>query len=54
MAVEAAKEIDVEKIILIATTKTKNEAPFYYRYAGHLELHKLLPPRHNSALISGS
>ncbi|MGO1245083.1 MAG: alpha/beta fold hydrolase [Sphingobacterium sp.] len=45
MAVEVAKQIDVEKIILIASAKTKNEVPFYYRYAGHFGLHKLLPPR---------
>jgi len=42
MAVEVAKQIDVKKIILIASAKTKNEVPFYYRFAGHLGLHKLL------------
>lgn len=45
MAVEVGKQIAVEKIILIASAKTKNEVPFYYRYAGHLGLHKLLPSR---------
>ena len=45
MAVEVAKQIDVEKTILIASAKTKNEVPFYYRFAGHLGLHKLLPSR---------
>lgn len=45
MAVEVAKQIAAEKIILIASAKTKNEVPFYYRYAGHLGLHKLLPIR---------
>ncbi len=43
MAVEVAKQIDTEKVILIASAKTKNEIPFYYRFAGQLGLHKLLP-----------
>lgn len=43
IAVEIAKLIDTEKIILIASAKTKQEIPFYYRWAGHLKLHKLLP-----------
>jgi hypothetical protein len=40
-----AKQIDTEKVILIASAKTKNEIPFYYRFAGQLGLHKLLPTR---------
>ena len=43
IAVEVAKQIETEKVILIASAKTKNEIPFYYRYAGWLGLHKLLP-----------
>jgi pimeloyl-ACP methyl ester carboxylesterase len=43
MAVEVAKLIEVEKIILIASAKTKQEIPFYYRFAGFFKLHKLLP-----------
>jgi pimeloyl-ACP methyl ester carboxylesterase len=43
MAVEIGKLIDTEKIILIASAKTKFEIPFYYRFAGSLSLHKLLP-----------
>jgi pimeloyl-ACP methyl ester carboxylesterase len=43
IAVEIAKQIDTEKVILIASAKTKNEIPFYYRFAGQLGLHKLLP-----------
>jgi len=43
MAVEVAKIIDTEKVILIASAKAKNEIPFYYRLAGFLRLHKLLP-----------
>lgn len=45
MAIEVAKQIDTEKVILIASAKTKNEIPFYYRFAGQLRLHKLLPTR---------
>ncbi len=45
IAVEVAKQIDTEKIILIASAKTKDEIPFYYRFAGRLGLHKLLPIR---------
>jgi pimeloyl-ACP methyl ester carboxylesterase len=45
MAVEVAKQIDTEKVILIASVKTKKEIPFYYRFAGQLGLHKLLPTR---------
>ncbi|MFN9999348.1 MAG: hypothetical protein ACK52X_06985, partial [bacterium] len=45
IAVEVAKQIDTEKVILIASAKTRNEIPFYYRFAGQLGLHKLLPSR---------
>jgi pimeloyl-ACP methyl ester carboxylesterase len=43
IAVEIAKLIDTEKVILIASAKTKKEIPFYYHFAGQLRLHKLLP-----------
>jgi pimeloyl-ACP methyl ester carboxylesterase len=43
IAVEIGKLIETEKIILIASTKTKFEIPFYYRFVGKLGLHKLLP-----------
>jgi pimeloyl-ACP methyl ester carboxylesterase len=43
MAVEVAKQIDTQKVILLASAKTKKEIPFYYRFAGQLGLHKLLP-----------
>ena len=45
IAVEVAKQIETEKVILIASAKTKTEIPFYYRFAGQLGLHKLLPTR---------
>lgn len=43
IAVEIAKQIVTEKVILISSAKTKKEIPFYYRFAGKLGLHKLLP-----------
>ena len=46
IAVEVAKQIDTEeKVILIASAKTKKEIPFYYRLAGQFGFHKLLPTR---------
>ncbi len=45
IAVEVAKQIETEKVILIASAKTKSEIPFYYRFAGNFGLHKLLPTR---------
>ena len=45
MAVEVAKQIDTEKVILFSSAKTQTEIPFYYRIAGMLRLHKLLPIR---------
>ena len=45
MAVEVAKLIPTEKIILISSAKTKYELPLYYQIAGALGLHKLLPTR---------
>ena len=45
IAIEVAKQIDIEKIILIASAKTKKEIPFYYRSAKPLGLHKLIPVR---------
>jgi pimeloyl-ACP methyl ester carboxylesterase len=43
MAVEIGKLIQTEKIILIASAKTKFEIQFYFRLAGSLRLHNLLP-----------
>jgi esterase/lipase len=45
MAVEVGKIIETEKIILIASAKNKMEIPFYYRFAGFLKLHKLIPTK---------
>ncbi len=43
MAIEVAKQIETEKVILISSVKTKNEIPVYYRFIGKTGLHKLLP-----------
>ena len=45
VATEIAKIIETEKIILIASAKNKSEIPSYYRSAGKLKLHKLLPTK---------
>jgi pimeloyl-ACP methyl ester carboxylesterase len=45
MAVEVAKLIDTAQIVLISSAKTKHEIPFYYRVAGKLGVHKLMPTR---------
>ncbi len=43
MAMEVAKHIATEKIILISSSKTKNELPKLYRTAGKLHLNKIIP-----------
>ena len=43
IATEVAKIIETDKIVLIASAKTKFEIPFYYRIAGFLKLYKFLP-----------
>lgn len=45
MAIEIAKLIPVKKIVLISSAKTGKEIPWYYRLAGKLRLHALLPAR---------
>lgn len=43
IAIEIAKQIETEKVVLIASVKTKKEIPLYYRLAGQLGLHNLIP-----------
>ena len=43
MAVEVAKHISTEKIIIISSAKCKNEIPFYFRLAGKLRVTKIIP-----------
>ena len=48
MAVEVAKHIDTEKIILISSAKCRKEIPFYFRLAGKIGLANIIP---STALI---
>ncbi|MCC6583661.1 MAG: alpha/beta hydrolase [Chitinophagales bacterium] len=43
IAVEVAKIIQTEKVILISSAKTKFEIPLYYRFAGKINAHKIMP-----------
>lgn len=43
MAVEVAKLISTQRIILIASAKTYTEIPFYFRWLGYLKMHKIIP-----------
>jgi len=43
IAIEVAKHIPTEKIILISSAKTRAEIPFYYRIAGRTGLYRLFP-----------
>jgi pimeloyl-ACP methyl ester carboxylesterase len=43
VAMEVCKYVEVEKVILIASAKTRKDIPFYYKIAGLLYLHKLVP-----------
>ena len=43
IAVEISKILETKKIILIASTKTRNELPKIYQLAGRLKLNKLIP-----------
>ena len=43
MAIEIAKLIDTEKVILISSVKTRFDLPFYLRFAGSLPLHRHIP-----------
>jgi pimeloyl-ACP methyl ester carboxylesterase len=43
IAIEIAKQIETEKVILISSARTKKEIPTFYRLGGKLRLQKLLP-----------
>ncbi|HTH57696.1 MAG TPA: alpha/beta hydrolase family protein [Cyclobacteriaceae bacterium] len=45
MAVEIGKQIEVAKVILISSAKTKSEIPFYFRWAGLIGLDEIIPMR---------
>ena len=43
IAIEIAKHIEINKLILISSIKTKADIPFRYRLAGNLWMNKLIP-----------
>jgi pimeloyl-ACP methyl ester carboxylesterase len=43
IAIELAKQIETEKVILLSSAKTTHEIPFYFRLAGKLNLNKIIP-----------
>ncbi|PRD46136.1 alpha/beta hydrolase [Sphingobacterium haloxyli] len=43
IAVEVAKTLAIEKLILIASAKTRNEIPMLYRILGKLKIHNVIP-----------
>lgn len=45
IAVEIAKQITTEKVILISSTKNQQEVPFYFKIFRWLPIHCLLPAR---------
>jgi len=42
IAIEIAKQIETQKVILISSAKTYKEIPIYFRIAGQIGIHKLL------------
>ena len=45
MAIEVAKLMATTQVILLSSAKNRTEIPFYFRFAGWLGLHHLLPTR---------
>lgn len=43
IAVEVSKLIKTEKVIIISSAKTKREIPMYYKFAGKIHVHKIIP-----------
>ena len=43
IAIEIAKQIEINELILISSVKTKTDIPFRYRLAGNLWMNKLIP-----------
>ncbi len=44
MAIEIAKLIPTEKVILISSAKTRDYIPMFYRLAGRIGLNRIIPP----------
>ena len=43
IAIEIAKQIEINKLIRISSVQTKADIPFRYRFAGNLWMNKLIP-----------
>jgi pimeloyl-ACP methyl ester carboxylesterase len=43
VAIEVARQIRTSQVILLASAKTASEIPFYYRWAGWLQLDRCVP-----------
>jgi pimeloyl-ACP methyl ester carboxylesterase len=43
VAQELARIVPVRKVVILASVKSRKELPFYYRWAGRLQLHRLVP-----------
>jgi esterase/lipase len=43
LAVEIAKLIDCQEVIIVSSAKNRKEIPFYYRFFGRINGHKLVP-----------
>ena len=43
IAIEVAKQIECQQVIIVSSAKTKYEIPSIYRFFGQLKLHKLVP-----------
>jgi len=50
MCIEIAKQIPVQKIIIISSIKSAAELPFWMKAAGRLKLNKMLPVKSNYKL----
>jgi pimeloyl-ACP methyl ester carboxylesterase len=55
IAIEVAKLIDIDKVIIISSVKAKKEIPFYFRFVGYTRFHKIIPTilfKHSSLLTN--
>jgi pimeloyl-ACP methyl ester carboxylesterase len=43
IAVEVAKHLKINKLILISSIETRSELPIYFRFMGLLQLHRIFP-----------
>jgi esterase/lipase len=50
MSIEIAKQIPVQKIIIVSSIKTKNELPLWMKAVAKTQLHKIAPLKTNSRL----